>query len=298
MTIKRPPAIVINDSTLRDVERMRPLTFFQQNKIDIAQGLEKVGVGEIELAMPSSRGTEIDDLSAIAAVLSRAKPILWGPASRHTVDAAARSGLGSVTLSVKLSARYAGRTAVLDRLTRIIIHARERGLTVGLCGDDASRADFDLIRAVIAAAEAAGASRFRFTDTMGVLHPIRTHALFRQLCAETDLELEFRGHDDFGLATANTLAAVEGGATHVSVSLVRRAEHSHAAQLEDVVGAIRISTMHPVNVDLTRIPPLASLVAVALGRPLPSRHRHPGRSPVPQGAVTMDFGVTQGMEGR
>jgi homocitrate synthase NifV len=265
MTSRRPPAIVINDSTPRDLEHLAPPNLSRHTRNEIAKQLEAAGVAEIELGIPGFTGTAIDDLAAVAMGLVRARPILWGPASKHTVETATRAGIGAITLSVKLSARRHGGVAVLNRLSHIIGHARERGLTVGLCGDDASRANFDLIRDVIAAAEASGATRFRFTDTAGLLHPIRTHALFRQLCAETDLELEFRGHDDFALATANTLAAVQGGATHVSTSLVKRSGRSAAAPLEDVVGAIRISTLHPVDIDLARVPPLAVQVAAILG---------------------------------
>jgi homocitrate synthase NifV len=275
MTIKRPPAIVINDSTLRDVQRYARPELSRSDRTIIARGLEKLGVAEIEFAFPSCRATAIADLAITAAALDRAKPVLWGPASRRTVDAAIRSGFAAVTLSVKLSSRFVGRTAVLHRITGIIGHARESGLTVAICGEDASRADFDLIRAVIATAESAGASRFRYT--------------------ETDLELEFRGHDDFGLATANTLAAVQGGATHVSVSMVRRAAHSNTAQLEDVVGAIRISTLHPVDVDLALMPPLASRVATLLGLPSATTGR---RWIPPHDAMTRGIGVSHVMGGR
>jgi homocitrate synthase NifV len=296
MTNLRPPAIVINDSTLRDVDRIAGGMFSERNQSEVVTSLERLGVQEIEFAMPAPGGTPIDDLAAVVSVMGRAQPRLWGPASRRTVDVAARAGIKAVTLSVKLSGQHV-RPAVLDRLTRIIVHARDRGLAVALCGADASRADFDLIRTVIAAAEAAGASRFRYTDTMGVLHPIRTHALFRELCAETDLELEFRGHDDFGLATANTVAAVEGGATHVSVSLIRHRELSNTAQLDDVVSAIRMSTLHPVGVDLALVPPLVSRIALMLGLKSTGR-RGTGRWMPPHEALTRGFGAAHGMEGR
>lgn len=272
MTINRPPAIVINNATLRDVEQMVTSPFSRRNQIDLARDIEAVGAGDIELPMPVSGGSAIEELKALAAVPRRARPILWGPASRHIVDAAVRAGLAAVYLSAKLSSKHASRPLGLDRLARVIAYAREQGLRVALCGDDASRADFDLIRRVLALAETAGAFRFRVTDTAGVLHPIRTHALFRQLCAETDLELEFRGHDNFGLATANTVAAVEGGATHISVSMVRRAERTRVAQLEDAVGAICISTLHPVDVDLALVPAVLSRIAALPGMPAaPSR---------------------------
>jgi homocitrate synthase NifV len=130
------------------------------------------------------------------------------------VDAAARAGVGHVNLSVPVSDRQiraklrVDRKDVLERIRRTVAYARDRGFVVSVGGEDASRAEPAFVDQVLLAAEEAGASRFRFADTVGVLEPFATHAIFRHLCAMTDLELEFHGHDDLGLATANTLAAV------------------------------------------------------------------------------------------
>jgi homocitrate synthase NifV len=260
------PAIVVNDSTLRDSEQAAHVALSCRNRIAIARALEQTGVDEIELALPSGRGIEIDDLASIRAALGSARPILWGPATKGTVNAAVRAGLNAIYLSVPLSGRHASPKGI----ERVVEYASEHGLSVAISGEDASRADLEVVCDVIAAAEAAGASRFRYVDTMGVLHPLRTHGLFRRLCAETDTELEFRGHDDFGLATANTLAAIQGGATHVSVSTVRTGERPGIAPLTDIASAIRLSTVHHTRIDFSRLPALATLVSTTTGRPFAS----------------------------
>ena len=266
MVLQPPPAIVVNNSTLRDGEQAGQVALSRRDKIDIALALEQVGVDEIELALSSPCDAAIEDLAQVGAALEHAKPILWVAATKRAVNAAVRAGLGAVYLSVPLS----GRRISPDGFARVIEYACDRGLWVAVSGEDASRVDLDLVCDLIAAAEATGARRFRYADTMGVLHPLRTHRLFRQLCAETDLELEFRGRDDFALATANTLAAVQGGATHVSVSALRFSERPGIALLTDTARSIRLSTLHRTRIDFSRIPALATLISAATGRPFAS----------------------------
>jgi homocitrate synthase NifV len=140
---------------------------------------------------------------------------------------------------------------------------------VSVGGEDASRADMDFLARVLNAAEQAGAHRFRFADTLGVLDPFATQDIFRALCAETDLELEFHGHDDLGLATANTLAAVRGGATHASVCVLGLGERAGNAALEEVVTALRETQGRETGVALSELTQLAELVAEAARRPIP-----------------------------
>ena len=92
---------------------------------------------------------------------------------------------------------------------------------------------------VVAAAKAAGARRFRVADTLSVLDPdSRPIALIAALRETTDLEIEIHGHDDLGLATANTLAAVKAGATHASVTVIGLGERAGNAPLEEVAVAL------------------------------------------------------------
>jgi homocitrate synthase NifV len=256
MTCNQLPAIIVNDSTLRSVRS--PLS--RRDQIDIATALERAGVDEIELGLPSGSGA-IEDLAFVGAALCRSQPIISGPATRAFVNAAIRTGFDAIYLSASLSVSRGGRAALLAGIRRVVSYAAEKGLAVALEGEDASRSDLDLVCDVIAAAETAGARRFRYTDTTGVLHPIRTHCQFRQLCAETDLELEFRGHDHFGLATANTLAAIQGGATHISVSAAGPDLETRPAQLAGVTDAIRRLGVHHTHVNIPQLPVLGALVA-------------------------------------
>jgi homocitrate synthase NifV len=122
---------------------------------------------------------------------------------------------------------------------------------------------------VLEAVQLAGAHRFRFADTLGVLDPFGTCEIFRRMRAVTDLELEFHGHDDLGLATANTLAAVRGGATHVSVCALGLGERAGNAPLEQVAVALAETSGRRTAIDFAALQALSDTVASASGRPIP-----------------------------
>jgi homocitrate synthase NifV len=288
---ERPP-IVINDSTLRDGEQAAGVAFRHDEKLAIAVALDAAGVDEIEVGIPAIGPAEVETMRAVNDALTRARGIAWCRMMRADVDATVPTGLTHVNLSVPLSdlqihAKLDGdREAVLRRIHGVVGYAREIGLEVSVGGEDASRADLDFVCKAVVAAEQAGARRFRFADTLGVLDPFATYAVFRRLCAETDLELEFHGHDDLGMATANTLAAVRGGATHVSVCVLGLGERAGNAALEEVVAVLDEIEGLRTAVDPGKLGKLADVVARASGRPIPD-----GKAIVGRRAFTHESGI-------
>jgi homocitrate synthase NifV len=261
--------VVVNDSTLRDGEQTPGVSFTVHEKVAIALALEAAGVEEIEAGTPAMGGDELAAVAAVVSELSTARPSGWCRISEADVDAALQAGLRAVNVSAPMSERQiqakfgTSRLDVLERIHRVVSYARSAGLDVALGGEDSSRAELDFVCAAVAVAEEAGARRFRYADTLGVLDPFRTHDVFRRLCAETDLELEFHGHNDLGLATANTVAAVQGGATHVSVCVTGLGERAGNAALEQVVVALARLAGRRTSVDFSHLPRLAQMVAAA-----------------------------------
>jgi homocitrate synthase NifV len=140
------------------------------------------------------------------------------------------------------------------------------GLDVCVGGEDASRADLDFLRRVIETAQTAGARRFRFADTVGILDPFTVHRTIRALRSETDLQIEMHAHDDLGLATANTLAASIAGATHVNTTVNGLGERAGNAALEEV--SVALERIHGIatGVHFDQLPGLSKLVEAASGR--------------------------------
>jgi homocitrate synthase NifV len=267
--------IVISDSTLCDGGRAAGIRLGPNDKVAIALALEAAGVDEIEVGMPGLCPAEVEALRAVELALTRSEPIAWCRMSDDDLDAAHRSGFRRVHVSVPLSERHVragvpdGRHGVLSRIRSLVARARSRGLEVVVGGEDASLASLDFVCEAVVAAGRAGAQRFRFVDALGTLDPFTVYAAFQRLCAETELELEFHGRNDLGLATANTLAAVRGGASHVTVSVLGVGARAGNAPLEEVTTALSEVECVGTNVIPSRLAGLADLVSAATGRAIP-----------------------------
>lgn len=265
-------SIVIDDTTLRDGEQTAGVAFTLEEKLAIAKRLDAVGVPEIEAGIPAMGADERAAICAIGELGLKARLLVWSRC--HSADIAVLRGLPvhMVDISLPLSDQQIARKLrrsrewILNELATRIVEVREMGFEVCVGGEDASRADLEFVKQVIDRAERAGARRFRFADTLGVAEPFGIERTFRALRALTDLELEIHAHDDLGLATANSLAAVLGGATHVNTTVNGLGERAGNAPLEEVCVALeRLYGLH-TGVEAKELKPLSRLVEKASRR--------------------------------
>jgi homocitrate synthase NifV len=275
MTQSGSHRIAINDTTLRDGEQAPGVVFNLSDKLAIARALAAAGADEIEAGTPAMGEEEVE---AIAAIVSANLPLrvgAWCRLNEADVDAALRAGVKMVNISAPMSRLQmrvklkAEPQEVADRVTRVVGYARDKGLEVALGGEDSSRADLRDIGLIAGAAAKLGVFRFRFADTLGLLDPFSTYEYIKRLRNETDLAIEFHGHNDLGLATANTLAAIRAGASAASVTVLGLGERAGNAPLEEVCVALPRTAEARTGVDPTRLAALAELVAHAARDSIP-----------------------------
>ena len=267
-----PQNLIINDTTLRDGEQTAGVAFTVDEKCAIASTLAAAGVPEMEIGIPAMGDEEIDCINTIVALDLPAALMVWGRLTEADLARAMRCQADIVHLSIPVSDIHLqhklrqSREWVLTQVTQVIEKAVATGRKISLGLEDASRADAGFLALVARRAQACGASRIRFADTLGVLDPFTTYEALARLREAVDIEIEIHAHNDLGLATANTLAALRGGATHANTTVNGLGERAGNAALEEVVMGVRHLHHADTGVDTQALVAISSLVARASGR--------------------------------
>ena len=140
-------------------------------------------------------------------------------------------------------------------------------IVIGL--EDASRAEFSFLTEILAEAHKLGVNRVRFADTTGILEPLKVFFTLQDLVAISKIPLEFHAHNDLGMATANSLAAVQAGFRAVSVTVGGLGERAGNAALEEVAVALKYSLHEEVRLDLKRLNSICLTTSLATDRKIP-----------------------------
>lgn len=269
--------IYIVDTTLRDGEQTAGVVFANEEKIIIADMLIELGVDQLEVGIPAMGGDEKNAIKQIVKRNSNNKSIMaWNRAVISDIQQSIECGVDAVAISVSVSDIHikhklgTSRKWVLENMIKSVEFAKKNGLYVSVNGEDSSRADKEFLIKFIEEAKKAGADRFRYCDTVGIKEPFSLKSDIEEIYKKTNFDIEMHTHNDFGMATANAIAGVLGGANHVGVTVNGLGERAGNAALEEVVMALEYLYGYKIDVNKKMFREISKYVAQASGRILPS----------------------------
>jgi 2-isopropylmalate synthase len=240
------------DTTLRDGEQSPGATMSVAEKVAVAQQLDCLGVDVIEAGFAAASPGDFEAVGAVAKVVRDARVAALARCVRGDIEAAAKAlelarypvihvfiATSDIHLRHKLNRT---RAQVLEQIAASVTLARQYCATVEFSAEDATRSDWDFLVEVCTTAVDAGACVLNLPDTVGYSIPEEYSAMFRyvraRLPAATQVTFSAHCHNDLGLATANTLAAIAAGARQVEVTINGIGERAGNAALEEVVMAL------------------------------------------------------------
>lgn len=245
--------VYIFDTTLRDAEQVPGCQLNTIEKIEVARQLEKLGVDVIEAGFPISSPGDFNSVVEISKAVTRPVICALTRAMKKDIDVAAQSlefakrgrihtGIGTSTYHIYEKLRMTPES-VLEHAVEAVKYARRFVDDVEFYAEDAGRTDEAFLARVVEAVIAAGATVVNIPDTTGYCLPSEYGAKIAYLMNNVPnidkAIISTHCHNDLGMATANTLAAVENGARQVEVTINGLGERAGNTALEEVVMAIK-----------------------------------------------------------
>ena len=275
----------IFDTTLRDGEQSPGCSMSPSQKVVMARALAELGVDIIETGFPASSEADCEATARIArelrnttlCVLSRCLPADI-EASARALEGAARPRLHVFLSTSPLHREHKLRmdkAQVLEAIASSVVHARRLFDDVEFSPEDGTRTEDDFLAEAVAIAIASGATTINVPDTLGYSTPEETRALFARLIATVsgakDVVFSAHCHNDLGLAVANSLAAIEGGARQVECTINGIGERAGNCAMEELAMALKVRNAFfelDTRLDTRRLLPTSQLLQRLVGMPV------------------------------
>ncbi len=297
--------LIIFDTTLRDGEQSPGASMTKEEKLRIARQLDKLGVDVIEAGFAAASPGDADAINSIAKVIERSTVCSLARASEKDVRAAgeaikpAKHGrIHTFIATSPIHMQHKLRMSpgeVVTRAVQAVKWAREYTDDVEFSAEDAVRSDIDFLVRIFDEVIKAGAKTLNVPDTVGYSIPLLWGERFKQLIARVpnsdQVIWSTHCHNDLGMASANSLAAVMNGARQVECTINGLGERAGNASLEEIVMAVK--TRRDVftcdtNIDTTQIVPTSKLVSSITGYPV-----QPNKAIVGANAFAHESGIHQ-----
>lgn len=271
-----PERFYFVETTLREGEQFAGARFTSAQRVAIADAVDAFGVEYIELTSPAASPQSARDLETIARRGLRARILTHIRChmddARLAVEAGAHGANLLFATSEQLRQVSHGRTLdeIIERAVEVIAYLKGHGLEVRFSCEDSFRTPLpDLIR-VYRAIDGLGVQRIGLADTVGIASPRQVYDILSAVRAEVGCDIEFHGHNDSGCAIANAFCAMEGGATHIDVTILGIGERNGIASLGGMIA--RLAAIDPALVagyNLGMLAEIDQLVADMVGITIP-----------------------------
>ena len=267
--------IYIFDTTLRDGEQTPGVALTVDEKIQIATKLNNLGVDKIEVGFPASSKGEIESAKQIKSLGLKSTLVGLSRSLRKDVDAVLNSDLEYIHTFIGTSPLHRdyklkmSKEKIIETAVDAIEYAKDHGLTVEFSAEDATRTERDFLFEVFNEAVSAGADFLDVPDTVGILTPIMAREIITDIKDNFSIPISVHFHNDFGLATANTLTAIECGANQAHVTVNGLGERTGNCSLEELVMSLKSAYGIDLELDTTRLYSLSHLVGRLTGVKMP-----------------------------
>ena len=272
-----PPEVIIWDETMRDGEQAPGVVFSLQQKMELARLMDEAGVGIIDLGFPVVSVEEQETVRAIAGLGLKAETGVTLRAKKEDIDCALKLGIrrGFVftpTSYLHIKVKFGidpreHQKAVLETIK----YAVDSGMDLCFISEDTTRSDPDYVIPMFNQVVELGVDKLMITDTVGVMVPATMRRFVANIIGRCPRGIRFgiHCHNDFGLATANTLAAVEAGVIMPTVTINGIGERAGNASFEETVMALELIYKIKTGIDLKKIMELSQRVEFFSGLPVP-----------------------------
>lgn len=263
--------IKVFDTTLRDGEQTPGVSLTPSEKLRIATKLDEIGVDYVEAGSAITSEGERESIKGITGQRFNAEIFSFSRPLTIDIDYCLDCDVDGVNLVVPTSDLHVfdklktTRDELIEMSNNAVDYCKDHDLIVELSAEDASRSDIDFLKSVYVNAIEHGADRICVCDTVGILTPDNSFELFNEL-SDIDVPIACHCHNDFGLAVANTLSALKGGACEFHSTINGIGERAGNTSFEECVVSIdRLLPQFSTNIKINEIYDISKLVARTTG---------------------------------
>ncbi len=263
-----PEKVYVNDVTLREAQQIVSLTM--QEKIQIAHALDEMGVYQIQIGIPGISPVDKETIQQLKkeGLRSRLEAVsfIYLPDWKRELDACIESDADSIDMFFpvsedKLKAKGVTKSEMMDICASAIAYAKSQTTAhLTFCPFPAVRTDFNELVEIIRMSVAAGVDMVLLADTYGTSSPSAMKYFIKELKKQANIPLGIHCHDDLGLALANTLAAVEGGAELVEASINGLGDRTGNCSLDEIIVGLTAFYDYDLGIKTERLYSLSKLM--------------------------------------